>query len=147
MWWAERAESVVTFEGDEKWYAKINQTMPENVDLRLVSMHDRASCVSDISVILKEKGNTKYDVVIIDGLYREQMIDIARDVVAEQGVIIVDNADGYGVYKGFLDTSLNRVDFFGYAPGVVLPHSTSIYFPFGCDLFSPKVEIPVISKQ
>lgn len=147
LWWAHRAESVLTFEGNQQWYSKINQLMPENVDLRLVSMRDRASCVSDIRAIISENPDIKYDVVVIDGLYREQMIDIAKDVVADQGVIVVDNADGYDIYQGFMDTSLNRVDFFGYAPGVVLPHSTSIYFSAGSDLFSPKIEIPVISKQ
>ena len=77
-----------------------------------------------------------FDVVVIDGLFREQMVTIALDYVREDGMIIVDNADGYGMGSAFANTGLLRVNFYGYAPGVYLPHCTSVYFRPGCRWFA-----------
>jgi len=114
--------------------------MPENVDLFLVSMHDVASCVSEVKAALK--GYDRFDLIIVDGLYRAEMMEIATGVVASDGAIVCDNAEGYGVDKVFRDTSLRRVDFFGYAPGVVQPHCTSMFFGQECFLLSPSHPIP-----
>ena len=89
----------------------------------------------------------KFDVIIIDGLFRFQMIDIAMKAMADSGAIICDDADGYGFYEGFKDSGLNRVDFFGYSPGVILPHCSSIFFGNGSFLFEPQHLIPVIANQ
>jgi hypothetical protein len=43
-------------------------------------------------------------------------------------------------YSGFRDSGLSRVDFYGNAPGVVLPHCTSIYFR-ATFVFDPSVPI------
>ena len=127
LWWAHRAKNIVTFEGDQDWYDKIKGSMPANVDLFLVSMDSPDRCVSEVNKILDAGNYGKFDVIIIDGLFRFQMIDIARKAMADSGAIICDDADGYGFYEGFKDSGLNRVDFFGYAPGVILPRCSSIY--------------------
>lgn len=147
MWWGKRARKVVTFEADKDWFEKIGSKLPDNVDLHLVSMQSRSICVEQIDSILSEKAYPQFDIVVIDGLYREEMITIANRVVAGQGIIICDNADGYGFYEGFKDRGLARVDFFGYAPGVVLPHCTSIFYRPACFLFDAKIPIPVIVKE
>jgi hypothetical protein len=67
-------------------------------------------------------------VVIIDGLTRGDLFDIASKYVAPNGIIICDNAEGYGFYEGFKDRGFSRVDFYGNAPGILLPHCTSIFF-------------------
>jgi hypothetical protein len=75
------------------------------------------------------------------------MIDIAVSYLKEDGVIICDNAEGYGFYEGFKERAFSRVDFFGNAPGVVLPHSTSIYFSPTSFIFRATFPIPVIAKE
>jgi len=61
-------------------------------------------------------------------------------------VIICDNAEGYSFYRGFLDSGLQRVDFFGNAPGTVLPHCTAFYFADGAFMMNADYPIPVISQ-
>ena len=75
------------------------------------------------------------------------MIDTAAIVVTDTGIIICDNAEGYGFYEGFRGRGFHRVDFFGNAPGVVLPHCTSIFFRPGSFVFDPKYPIPVIARE
>lgn len=147
LWWAKRAKYVVTLEGDEDWYEKIKSHMPENVDLNYVSMENASVNVAQVKDILGSKQHSTYDVIVIDGLYRYEMIGIARDLVAEDGIIICDNAEGYGFYDGFKRSGLNRVDFYGNAPGVVLPHSTSIYFRSSSFAFDAGIPIHVIAKE
>lgn len=102
--------------------------------------------MSEVENILRTLKISDFDIVIIDGLFREQMIDIACKVVSPNGAIICDNAEGYGFYDGFKNRRLNRVDFFGHAPGVILPHCTSIFFTNNCFLFNAHNKVPVRTK-
>lgn len=147
LWWAKRARHVVTLEGDEQWYEKIKHWMPENVSLYYVSMKSPADCICQVKEILAAEPYGSYDVIIIDGLYRYEMIEIADGQLAETGLIICDNAEGYGFYDGFREREFSRVDFFGNAPGVILPHCTSIYFKPFSFAFNSRYTIPVIAKE
>ena len=128
LWWAKRAKAVVTFEGNKEWHDRIETAMPANVELHHVSMEDRKACADQVSEILSMNAHSRYDVIVIDGLPRRDMVEIACRVVTPDGSIICDNAEGYGFYESFKDRGLSRVDFYGNAPGVILPHCTSIYF-------------------
>lgn len=147
FWWAQRAKRVVTFERDGEWYEKLRSSLPSNVELYLVPMESPAACVEEVEKVLGMLPDSRFDIIVIDGLYRYDLIDVAQRVMTDTGVIICDNAEGYGFYGRFRDRNLDRVDFFGNAPGVVLPHCTSIYFRSGSFVFSPKYPIPVISSE
>jgi hypothetical protein len=147
LWWAKRAKHVVTLEGKHVWYNKIKNAMPANVDLHYVSMTDATTNVSEVKDVLASKPYPKYDVIIIDGLHREEMIDIACQVLAADGIIVCDDAEGYGFYDGFKERGLKRVDFYGIAPGGVLPHCTSLYFNPSSFVFDPAVPIHEIARE
>lgn len=51
--------------------------MPGNVDLCYVPMETKEINVFDVTRILSTKQYSKYDVIVIDGLYRYEMIPIA----------------------------------------------------------------------
>tara|TARA_Y100001934_G_C12179761_1_gene690905 strand:+ start:242 stop:883 length:642 start_codon:yes stop_codon:yes gene_type:complete len=145
LWWAKRAKSVVTLEGDKEWYEKLKNSIPGNVELHNVSTENKVNNILEVENVL-EPLRSSYNVIIIDGFYRSEMIKICLRFLAEDGIIICDNAEGYGIYEGFKDSGLCRVDFFGHAPGVVLPHATSIYFRPTSIVFNAQHPIPVISE-
>jgi len=147
LWWAKRAKHVVTLEGDSQWYERIKSRMPTNVDLHYVSMRSPLECVVAVEGILRSVKDSMFDVIVIDGLVRSEMIGIARRLMAEGGIIVCDNAEGYGFYEGFKDSGLSRVDFFGYAPGGVRPHATSIFFGSNSFAFSSRHPIPVTAND
>ncbi len=127
LWWAARAAHVLTLEGDAAWFERIKGGMPKNVDLVLVDMLDTAANVADVERVLA-KSQLLFDVVIIDGLFRREMVDFALKYLASDGVLICDNADGYGFYERLRDSGLGRVDFYGNSPGLALPNVTSMFF-------------------
>jgi hypothetical protein len=147
LWWAARASHVVTLEGDYEWHNKIKQTMPANVDLHYVLMTDPATNVSQVNDVLASKPLQEYDVIIIDGLYREEMVAIACRFLAPNGIIICDNSEGFEIYDRFKERGLDRVDFYGNSPGVVLPHCASIYFKSSSFVFDPAIPIHTIAKE
>ena len=126
FWWASRARRVVTFEDNAAWLERLRRRIPDNVALRLVSAADAEACIADVRAGLAEVGESRFDVVVIDGLFRRELVAIACELVAPDGIIICDNAEGYGFHAELLGRGLNRIDFYGYAPGVIQPHCTSI---------------------
>ena len=146
LWWAKRAKRVLALEKDRTWYEKIAIAMPENVAMHMVSVASRAACISDVNRILG-KEQCQYDVIIIDGLFRYEMTGIALRLMAEDGMIICDNAEGYGFYEAFKNSGLSRVDFYGYAPGVVLPHVTSIFFKHSSFAFRAETNISAVAIE
>jgi len=147
LWWARRAAKVVTLEGDRGWLGKLATKVPGNVELHHVTDIDRNACVEQAEEILRCRPELTYDVIIIDGLWRFEMIDIAVRRLANNGMIICDDADGYGFHQGFLGLELNRVDFYGHVPGGAFPHVTSIYFPSTSFAFSSNHRIPLAARQ
>jgi hypothetical protein len=143
LWWAKKAARVVTVEGDRGWYEKLRNKVPANVDLRFASMDSEAENVAAVRDIVASRKESSFDVIVIDGLYRAAMIEIAVRSMAQDGMIVCDNAEGYGIYEGFKERGLSRVDFYGYAPGVVLPHCTSVYFKAGSTYFDSHIPIHV----
>jgi hypothetical protein len=147
LWWARRAGRVVTLEGDRAWYQRIARTMPPNVALHHVDESNRVTCAEQVEEVLEGTPDQRYDVIVIDGLWRTEMVDIAVRWVADDGMIICDDAHGYGIQKAFQAYGLHRVDFFGYSPGGVAPNVTSIFFYPNCFGFSATHAIPVAAQQ
>jgi hypothetical protein len=143
LWWAERARHVVTFEGDKEWFSSLKSKIPPNVDLHLASMQNPSECVKSVVDVLHAKPFATYDVIVIDGLYRRALVAVARNVMADTGMIVCDNAEGYGFQEALKHSEFLRVDFFGNAPGVMRPHATSIFFKPSAWAFQARHPIPV----
>jgi hypothetical protein len=142
IWWGGKAERVITLEGDKDWLDRIRSHVPPNVELVMVSMASVQENIASVGKVLADLGNQTFDIIIIDGLFRREMIDFALRHLSSDGAIICDNAEGYGFHERLADSGLFRVDFCGNAPGVIMPHVTSIYFrPGSCFLFSSAIPI------
>lgn len=146
LFWAERARSVCTFEGDPTWYSDLKSKVPDNVFLKLISMVSPATTCDEIRDTLQTR-QKEFDVIIVDGLYRSEITPLTVDYLASDGMIIVDDSEGYDSFEGLKETSLMRVDFYGHQPGVILPHCTSIWFGPSCKFLSNRSRIQVASKN
>ncbi|HEY5308345.1 MAG TPA: hypothetical protein VIK97_07550, partial [Casimicrobiaceae bacterium] len=104
------------------------------------------ACIAAVNSILDSLGHARFDVVVIDGLCRSELIDVAARSVTDDGIILCDNAEGYGIQEGFRGRDFQRVDFFGHAPGVIRPHCTSLFFRAGAYVFAPTHPIPDIAR-
>jgi hypothetical protein len=124
LWWAACAARVVSFESNMEWFQKLLPLVPSNV----VLSHDpsKKPALTDIT-----RHGDKYDIIIIDGMHRQHCAAFARGLLAPDGAIIVDNAEGYGETAEqsitmYFRGEFSRVDFYGYCPGVIKPHCTSL---------------------
>lgn len=128
LWWAEEGARVVAIESDPAWYESLKGRVPANVDLRFVEQREPEQYIAAMREQIAASGIQAFDVVIVDGGYRTEAAALAPSFRAPEGVIICDDSEGYDIYEVLRDSALNRVDFFGFAPGVILPRCTSIYF-------------------
>lgn len=135
LWWSERADRVLSFEDDFSWYGRLKTRVPGNVELMYTPR--------DASNVDEKLRDQQFDVVVIDGLDRFACAQKALNVVTNDGAIVLDNSDGFWGENGsypiidlFRDRGFSRVDFYGHAPGVILPACTSIFFKNSCFLLA-----------
>lgn len=125
------ARDVTTFETDAGWIEEIKRIPGRNVEVyhAPVELEQQAVFVRQTLDSLDKK----FDVIIVDGLHRSAMFEIAMPYLADDGMVICDNAEGYGFYESWQKfPGFMRVDFYGHAPGVIHPHATSILFRNDC---------------
>lgn len=131
LWWADKANAVVSYEDNADWFAYIRDQLPPNATVHLTD-----------SLLSEFDPAGSFDLIIIDGL--DRMIATAKSVslLAPNGALLLDNSEGYwgpeGTYPiiAFLrDKGFQRVDFYGFSPGNMLQHCTSIFFRDRCFLF------------
>ena len=141
MWWSARARSVLTIEENVEWVTSLSPHIGGNVSLHYVPADTEMRDIGPVRGILNTNPITKFDVIIIDGHLRRELTTLAFDHLALGGAIIIDNAEGYEIYDELKTMNCRRIDFYGFAPGVVSRHCTSLVFIEDCFLLSPDVPI------
>lgn len=144
LWWGKKSKNVLSFENDLLWFEKISSQKSSNTEILFLN--------SSEEIEINTCNNNKIkdycpDVIIIDGgVDRYKTLKISSEYIKNDGIIIIDNSEGY--YKkednfkiypmlNFLNKkNYQRIDFYGYAPGVILPHTTSIFFKTETFLFN-----------
>jgi hypothetical protein len=128
LWWAAEGARVVAIESDRAWLESLKGRVPSNVDLRFIELRDPEQYIRELREHVAACGISAFDAIIVDGGYRTQAAALAPSLRAPEGVIICDDSEGYAIFEQLRASGLNRVDFFGFAPGVILPRCTSLYF-------------------
>lgn len=147
LWWAANAEAVVTIECDAAWHSELVKMIPGNVQLHHVSAADEGRFLGGVQAVLAGAGTEAFDVVVIDAEFREVLVPIALAALKPGGALICDDAESYGFHEATRHLDIQRVDFFGHSPGVVLPHCTSVYFKDRCFLFATQKRIPDMATE
>jgi hypothetical protein len=132
LWWAKRCKRVVSFESDPKWFAYVQSVLPDNAKLLLIA--------DDLNGLQDHLQGSKFDVIVIDGLDRLKAAICSIELLESEGAILVDNSDvswgaeatkEYPILQLMRSSGFSRIDFYGYAPGVVMQHCTSLFFKGG----------------
>ncbi len=138
VWWSKTAKHVTTFEEDEKWTRKILAMADQNVDAFAVPVGLKGERLRSRILEQIPSSKTSYDVVVVDAMHRQTLIDLAFELCSPEGLIIVDNSEGYDTYEITRSKDWFRVDFIGPANGVSSQHSTSFFFKNTCPYLSSK---------
>jgi hypothetical protein len=138
LWWSKRASQVVSFEENPEWYKYVSKQIPSNVSL----IHDDDLKLTKFDEYISGQ---KFDVVIIDGFDRLAVAQCGLNALKTDGVVILDNADGYWSGDGtasypiidlLMSAGMMRVDLFGHSPGNITVSCTSIFWRSDSWLFS-----------
>jgi SAM-dependent methyltransferase len=88
IFWAKRVKTVFAVENDPAWANEVRSKNIKNLNI-ITSLNREDYINAPYSV------GGLFDIVIVDGRYRKACADVAVNVVAEDGLIIFDNADWY----------------------------------------------------
>ena len=134
VWWNNQNATVYGVESDPKWWNLVSSQV-ENIDLQT---HKQ----SYIDAILQHE--EKFDFIIIDGKFRSECVKNALIMLAEDGVIILDNSDFFESAKTELDATdhLIPIHFHGFKPIHVETETTSCYISRSFNQ-KPKTVLPM----
>jgi hypothetical protein len=137
----------LTIEEDGDWFASLRPQVGSNVSLHYIPADRKTRDVLPVRSLLDAQPISKFDIIIIDGHLRRELTDLAFAYLATGGAIIIDNAEGFGIYDALKSRKCRRIDFIGFAPGVVLRHCTSLVFVEDCFLLDPGIPIADIEAS
>lgn len=123
IFWSHRAKNIVSVENNTDWFNKIADTVKQFSNAIVLLRKKRKDYIDEI-----DRGNKKYDIIVIDGVFRENCSLKAVRKLKRGGIIILDNSDRYPKICRFLRTNnLIEVDFTGFSP--INPYiSTTSFF-------------------
>ena len=115
LFFAERVKKVISFEHSKDWHQKILKKIPANVELTITSP---LSAKDYLKPLIEE---LRFDVIIVDGLFRNGCITASLMHLTEAGVIILDDSerDEYNEGIAFLiQSGFRQLNFSGIAAGI-----------------------------
>ena len=84
VWWARRADTCIAFEHDAAWAAQVRAQCP--ADIRLVDGGSPSGYLAPLD------GLGRFQVVVVDGLHRNECLSASIAHVADDGVVVLDDA-------------------------------------------------------
>jgi hypothetical protein len=131
LFFAGRVRQVVSAEHNKDWYDKISKQAP--VNSRIVYV--KADQSNEYTDILK-RSNQKFDIIIVDGIYRNECLIESISYITDGGVIILDDSERLEYTMGverIIKQNFKRLDFWGISPGYLYRKSTTIFYrPDNC---------------
>ncbi|MEO5911171.1 MAG: hypothetical protein ABIP95_09810 [Pelobium sp.] len=121
LFFSKISKTITSIEDNEDWYNKVSHNKRPNHEIILSNADNYAS----IPLTLGKK----FDIIIIDGIRRDECAKVALEVLEEGGLIIYDNSDRDPEVCGFLrNADLIQVDMHGFGPINNYTWTTSYFF-------------------
>jgi precorrin-6B methylase 2 len=115
---------VVAVEDNRHWHGYVQKNLPANVTYRLAE--------TEAQYIDCLRGNAvRFEVIVVDGSFRERCLDEAPASLADNGVLIVDNSDWDSLVEPLARLErqgFRRLEFYGLGPMNGHPWGTSVLY-------------------
>jgi hypothetical protein len=124
LFWAENAKSVTSVENDRAWFVKIrNRTWRKN-NVALHFAKQKGAYINKIAIPKR-----RYDIIIIDGIYRFDCAKKCLAYLSKNGMIILDNSELFAQIAKYLRRKgYFEIDFSGFAPINSFTQTTSLFY-------------------
>jgi len=116
---------ITAVEHDREWKDKLSSQVHDNVKLIYIPEDEY------VDIISSQKDEVGYDIIIIDGIKRNECAYKSVDRLTKQGVIIFDDSNRDEYIKAFdylVENKFKRLDFVGFSPCSINLNSTSIFY-------------------
>lgn len=126
LWYAERVAYVKCVEHDQSWFNENKHLYPVNVNVIIRPFNNDKTYANEINA-----DDTKYHIVIIDGVDRNNCSMLSSNNLTENGVIIYDNTqvlDYKPSIEFLMQSGFKRIDFDGLLPIVSHNNTTTIFY-------------------
>jgi hypothetical protein len=124
---------VHSVEHNPKWDAAVRKVLPENAVLTHVGgshATDADAAAEDPYLAPLHNESEPFDLIVIDGLARNECCRIAPSHLRASGLVLLDDADRVAYRRGhqaLTEQGFGRIDFYGPRPGVGHLSVTSLF--------------------
>ncbi|OGU33280.1 MAG: FkbM family methyltransferase [Ignavibacteria bacterium GWB2_35_6b] len=128
LWFSGYVKSVKAVEHDKTWYEKVKTKLPANAEVVYREIENK-NYAKEVSA----SGN-KYEIIIIDGVDRNNCVYESTDSLSQNGVIIFDNSarEEYRESIEFLfSKGFKKIEFWGMCPVTPINTCTSVFYKDG----------------
>jgi hypothetical protein len=126
LWYAHRVASVTSVDDNAGWVQRLQNDLPANASVALAEEDEYVSAL--------DAAGGDFDVIVVDGLLRNECAAAAAGRAAKGGLIVFDNSDrpefAAGV-AGLIEAGFRHVEFVDFAPGYSTLTCTSVFFRDG----------------
>lgn len=137
-YFSERCRNILTIEHNIEWFIKLRENKFPNSDVMLVEplQYGNPSFIAE----------RKFDIIIVDGINREECMHTAYDILNAGGIIILDNSDRHPeIADEARKNGFTQIDFHGIGPVNMYTWTTTIFFKDIIN-FQPLTFQPTIPK-
>jgi precorrin-6B methylase 2 len=124
LWWANRVSEVMAVEDNRNWYEYVRKKLPSNVDYQLAETEGQyVGCLSQSA--------SSFEIIVLDGSYREKCLEHATEHLTDDGVLVVDNSDWDSLtvsLRNIEQRGFRRLEFYGLGPMNGHPWGTSVLY-------------------
>jgi hypothetical protein len=126
LFWSERVNEIVSLEHNIEWFEKLRIKIPENVELILTSSKSPQEYLSILNKMQK-----KFELIVIDGIFRNECLNESLNLISNGGIIILDDSERRDYKEGIrliTERGFRKIDFSGIAPGIFFRKYTTIFY-------------------
>lgn len=119
LFFSQRVKGLYSIEHNKDWYEQVLKFDIKNQKL-LFAVDDYAKKPTELGV--------QFDIILIDGIERENCANESLNILKKDGLIILDNSDRHPeIAEAFRESGLIEVDFHGFGPINDYTWTTSIF--------------------
>lgn len=143
LFFSTHVRNVVSIEHDRTWISQLRPRLKDNVRLvewdGPVSEHGEGGAYAS----LVHTQGTRFDIIVIDALFRRACLVSALPLLREDVLVIFDNAHRrqYDLATVTMPSDCARIDFFGYPPGGSELHCTAVFMRRDSRWLDPRVSM------
>ena len=126
LYYSKFGVNLVSVEHDYRWYEKIRNTMPDNVELHYVELSSDGKYAKFCTELDK-----KFDIIIVDGRDRVNCLKSSLKSLTDNGVVVLDDSERDKYKSGIeflIENGYRKIDFWGISPGLFYKKCTSIFY-------------------